>query len=692
MKEHRWKFARYSGVTQVVFEKAEDIVRLKDLDQKLWTVLSMPTSGIFFSEETAKILDTDNDAFIRPPEIFAAIDFLDRSLKDISFIMQDGDSINVSDIKDDTLLSSASWLLTKLKSTDKTLRLSDVIEECEILSREEGTAINEDASNEERLKSVVAIFVKDNPESSPSEILEKIEAEKNEYIKWNETLSSFTNGLSLEQMQKALSAFEAIQKKLDDFFIRCSLLDYDESAEESLKNYNEFMKAIATTEIDTESESLKKLPIAIPNRDKIFNLKEKLNPAWRSESETLYADVILQFCGEVYSISENDWKNISSKISEFKNFYKSEANLKISCLDIDFLKEEGINTEKTLSHIEERITFEKEKSNIEDLKKLLLLRRDFFTLLKNYVSFSDFYTSKRSIFQAGIMFFDNREAHLCFKLKTDARHASLDPISGAYLLYCDIFRKNEKQEVLCLLTNGSSDNIMVGQNGIFYDRDGNDWNATITKIVSNPISIREAFAMPYKKLVRLIEEQIAKRASSAEEKSNAMIASIADKSVNAPKEASKSLPNKKIDLGTIALIGTAIGGVSTLVGSILGALFGLGYWVPLGLLGLILFISGPSMMLAAMKLRKRSIGPILEANGWAINALTRVNIPLGTSLTKTASLPKNAKLMAVDPFAEKNTGKRILLVVLFLLLICAGIFCYFYFIKNAGVNPLKWFK
>ena len=41
-------------------------------------------------------------------------------------------------------------------------------------------------------------------------------------------------------------------------------------------------------------------------------------------------------------------------------------------------------------------------------------------------------------------------------------------------------------------------------------------NATITKIVSNPISIRQAFWSPYKKLVRLIEEQIAKRAAAAD--------------------------------------------------------------------------------------------------------------------------------------------------------------------------------
>ena len=42
-------------------------------------------------------------------------------------------------------------------------------------------------------------------------------------------------------------------------------------------------------------------------------------------------------------------------------------------------------------------------------------------------------------------------------------------------------------------------------------------------------------------------------------------------------------------------------------------------WMPLGLLALMLLISGPSMLLAWLKLRQRNLGPLLDANGWAIN-------------------------------------------------------------------------
>ena len=64
-----------------------------------------------------------------------------------------------------------------------------------------------------------------------------------------------------------------------------------------------------------------------------------------------------------------------------------------------------------------------------------------------------------------------------------------------------------------------------------------------------------------------------------------------------------------------------------------------GWQIPLIVLGLILVISLPSMFIAALKLRHRTLGPILEANGWAINGRVKINIPFGAKLTKIATLP-----------------------------------------------------
>ena len=689
MKKHIWKFARFGGVTQLVFETADDILNLRQLDQKLWTTLAMPTKGIFFNPETAAILDTDADGFIRPPEVLDAVDFLAESLQDVGIIMKDGDTLSLGDIKSTEIAKTAEWALKSQGRTGSIISLADIVNENKIIKSNELGELSDNDSDDLRLKKVLSLYVKENINSTSEAIFDMFTNDRNQCLQNTEDLKAVSAGLETASMLKAVAAFEAVKNKIDDFFVRCKLLTYVNGNNTPLTDYSEIFKNFTAVELDTSSEKLRELPIALPNTEMLLDTQSKINPAWANEIKKLYADAVSPLCGEILVLTENDWKNISQKISDFTTVYSKQAEIKAAKITPQFLETKLNQKDEIVTEINERLTFEKEKQHIQSLKKLLLFRKDFFTLLKNYVSFSNFYTGGETAFQAGVLFFDTRATNLCFELNGDDRHATLDILSGAYLLYCDITRGTAKRKLLALLTNGASDNIVVGRNGLFYDRDGNDWNATITKVIANPVSVREAFFSPYKNLARMIEEQIAKKANAANEKSDALVATAADKTVNMPKEAAASLPNKKLDLGTIALIGTAIGGISTLIGSLLQALFGLGLWVPIGLIGLILIISGPSMILAAMKLRKRSIGPILEANGWAINAHAKINIPLGSSLTKLASLPKNARLAHLDPFAEKKKGRNIFIAVLILLLAAAGVFCYFYLIKKTGIYPFN---
>ena len=102
--------------------------------------------------------------------------------------------------------------------------------------------------------------------------------------------------------------------------------------------------------------------------------------------------------------------------------------------------------------------------------------------------------------------------------------------------------------------------------------------------------------------------------------------------------------------------------------------------MPLAIAGLILVISGPSMIMAYLKLRKRNLAPLLDANGWAINARATVNIQFGNTLTHLADLPAGAKVNLNDPFTKK---KRPLLPYLILLSLIAGMI--FYLLWKYGV-------
>jgi hypothetical protein len=128
--------------------------------------------------------------------------------------------------------------------------------------------------------------------------------------------------------------------------------------------------------------------------------------------------------------------------------------------------------------------------------------------------------------------------------------------------------------------------------------------------------------------------------------------------------------------GIFAAIGLALGAIGTALAAVFTGFLKLLWWqMPLVLGGLILLISGFSMILAWLKLRQRNLAPILDANGWAVNARVRINIPFGGSLTKVAALPEGAVRKQGDPFAEKKTswsGLILLLVILLVLLYLLG--------------------
>ena len=73
------------------------------------------------------------------------------------------------------------------------------------------------------------------------------------------------------------------------------------------------------------------------------------------------------------------------------------------------------------------------------------------------------------------------------------------------------------------------------------------------------------------------------------------------------------------------------------------------------------------MILAWMKLRQRNLGPILDANGWAINTKAKMNVPFGAALTNLAHLPVGSERMLTDPYAEKKRPWKLWIFLLILL-------------------------
>ena len=307
------------------------------------------------------------------------------------------------------------------------------------------------------------------------------------------------------------------------------------------------------------------------------------------------------------------------------------------------------------------------QAKYKPLEKLLLLCRDYVTLLRNFVSFQDFYAKRGknllgratanetpwAVFQAGTLVIDQRACNLCMKVSDMAKHNTQAPDSGMFLIYCNCKHQASGQtmQIVAAMTIGDIRNLKVGKNALFYDRQGKDWEAEVVKIIDNPISIGQAFWSPYRKLGEWVSELITKSAAEKEKKSfTDMTAKLqAAPAATAEKPAQPAPFDIAKFAGIFAAIGMAVGYIGSFFTSLALGLKGLGWWGWLVIPGLLLLISGPSMILAWMKLRKRNLAPLLNANGWAVNADAIVSVLFGNTLTDQAQYPI---LKLNDPHAK----------------------------------------
>ena len=507
---HTWTYANIGGNVRVVIKNGRDIQSLAQLDEKLWTVLACPVSGLEIAEESLQYMDTNNDGKIHVADVVTTSQWLCSVLRDPQLLMDAKASLQLTDIVDETLLSVATPL-----AVDGVVHLDAV-------------------KNAIATTTIDAQAVPAAPYSAD-----------------------------------VIAAYKACQDNYSTYF---------------------------------QTAKLQTLGLA-----------------------TLPADAV------VPGMSQEQFIEMGKNISEYEAAKSSIESANAAALAAA-------------------------QAQYKPLEKLLLLCRDFCTLLRNFVSFQDFYAKRNkaligrgaadetpwAIFQAGTLVIDQRACNLCMKVSDMAKHNTQAPDSGMYLIYCNCkhHASGQTMQIVAAMTVGDIRNLKVGKNALFYDRQGRDWEAEVVKIIDNPISIGQAFWSPYRKLGEWVTGLITKSAAEKEQKS---FADMTAKLQTTPAPADKAATPPPFDIarfaGIFAAIGMAVGAIGTFLTSLLDQVVGMKAWALLVIPALLIVISGPSMILAWMKLRKRNLAPLLNANGWAINADAIVSVVFGNTLTDQAQYP-----------------------------------------------------
>ena len=692
-----WKFASVGGTVRVNIQSGDDIRHLGELDRKLWTVLSCPTQGLEFDEKTLKYIDVDADGKIRVDEVIKTAQWLTRVIKDADLLLEGRDVLEFSAFNEEDpdgarLLSSARQILKNLGEEKESVSVEDTADFTKIFA---GTLFNgdgiitpasagEDEALAKLIETIAGISSAIDRSGVPGITADHIEAFYTacaDFKAWKEagTKEVFPFG---DKTSDALAAVEALKDKVADYFMRCKLIGFDEATSAALDVNVDKIAAIEGN-LAAAQDQIGAQPLAKPSKDGKLKL-DAVNPAWKAA-----VDAMKELVGAPKVLDEAAWNEILGKFGPYCAWIGAKKGGEVEGLGIECV--EAILKEDKKAALLELIEKDKEEEanalSIEEVGKLVSLYRNFYRFLNNYVVLADFYDpEKKAIFQAGRLYIDQRSTDLCVKVAGPAPEIS--SLSGMYILYCACTSEKlgKSFNIAAVLTDGDVDGLREGKNAVFYDREGNDYTAKVIAIVDNPISVRQAFWSPYKKVARMINDRIDKKAAEKNEKSMAGLTAATNTAADG------KAPAAPFDIakyaGIFAAVGMAVGLIGAALAGVVAALKGITWWQALIIIAVVLLlISGPSMFIAWRKLRRRDLGPVLNANGWAINAKALVNTKFGKTLTSLAKFPK---LTAVDEKARKARNRRRFWCC-FCGLIIAALLCLwlFNFLAPKCPSPLK---
>ena len=694
--KYKWEFANIGGASRVKISTGEDIAHLDELDPKMWTVLSCPVKGLEIDEKSLSYMDTDADGKIRVNDVIATAKWLCAVVADLDILTKGTDSIALGDFDQENadgkkIYAAAKQILENLGKEGDVISLADTKDIAAIFAktRFNGDGVITEASTDDAdLKAVIAAAVaatggvadRSGATGVDAGQIEAFYKALADYVAWNEAT---VEAPFADKTDAAIAAYNALDAKVKDFFMRSKLAAFSPESVSSLDVQTAGIQAISAENLTGKMDEIAAYPIARVTGKAEIDLSEPVNPAWAAQFELVKSVAF----ADKKVITEADWAAVGASFAAYTAWKGAKAGASVEALGLEAVKKFLAEDKKAalLEIVAQDAALAEEAANIDLVGKFLYILRDFYRLLRNFVTLHDFYTRDvDAIFQSGRLIIDQRECRFCMLVADAAKHNASAAASGMFLVYCDCTTKSKpgKLNIVAAVTVGEIGDLVVGKNAVYYDNTGLEWDAVITKVVDNPISIAQSFWSPYRRMATAIENLVNK---SAADKDAKMMANATAKINAAPTAVpaagadGKPAATPPFDIakfaGIFAAIGMAFGMIGTALSGLIDSMSGLGWKLILVFIGIMLVISGPAMVLAWLKLRRRNIAPLLNANGWAVNAASKISIPFGETLTDAAKFPKiNLK----DPFAKKGLApwKKWAISIAVLAVVAAGLWMF----------------
>ena len=695
-QKYKWNFDNIGGCSRVRIASGQDIAHLDELDVKMWTVLSCPVKGLEIEEKSLKYMDRDADGKIRVNDVISVAKWMTGALKNPDLLLEGKDWVDIAEIDAENevglkLGKAAKQILFNLGKEGERISLADTADIAAIFAktRYNGDGVitvtsTDDAAEKEviaaALESTGGTMDRSGEMGVTAAQVEAFYTELKAYSDWcaAEVAAPFA-----DKTDAVIAAYQALDAKMKDYFMRSRLAAFSPDSTSALDVQTSRIEAISAENLSVKGDEIASYPIARITGKEELDLTASINPAWVAQFQVVKEAAIE--AGKK-TLTEADWTAIGAKFTAYTAWKAAKAGASVEKLGIAKVNEMLQQDKKAalLDIVAQDLALKEEAENIEMVDMFLYMLRDFYRLLRNFITFNDFYKKDKdisAIFQSGTLIIDQRACRFCMKVENMGAHNATAATSGMYLVYCDCTTKTSpaKLQIVAAVTVGEVGNLIVGKNAVYYDNAGVEWDAVITKVVDNPISVMQAFWNPYRRMATAVEnlinksaaEKDAKMMANATAKINAAPTSLPAAPTEGADPAAKPAATPPFDIakfaGIFAAIGMAVGMIGSALAALAKELFALTWWqLLLTFAAILLIISGPSMVMAWMKLRRRNIAPLLNANGWAVNAAAKISIPFGNTLTDVAKFPK---MKLKDPYA---TGMPAWAKVLITLCILAG--------------------
>ena len=342
-------------------------------------------------------------------------------------------------------------------------------------------------------------------------------------------------------------------------------------------------------------------PLVTEGPDAVLPLGEHINPKHEEAVLAFAAKCVKPVLGEKPSLTRMEWKAVKAAFAPYRAWRAAKP-----------------------------VLHEGQMAALVEEERLLRYRIHLGEFLRNYVTMDRLYDgSAAAVFQTGTLRIDGKEMNLCFHVESEAAHSALSGKSECCVVYLKLTRLGGggDRSICAVVTAGTIGGLYVGRNGVFYDRDGSDWEAVVTKVVEAQVSLSEAFWSPWRKLGAGAADAVKKFLGDRQAKSVEKM----QKGAESAQAGGAALAS------SVAAIGIGVGMVGAAAASLAAAVRGMGPWQLLAsVLAAILVVSLPSVVLTWFKLRRRDLGAILNASGWAVNRHLRFSMARARGFTKCA--------------------------------------------------------